>query len=53
MIALAAPGRADHLVAGDKRAGLPGLGRVGATRILTAAEFCAEAPQPPCGATPR
>ena len=38
VIAMAIAGRADYLVTGDRR-GLLSLKRVGATRIVTAAEF--------------
>lgn len=40
LLALAEAGRAQYLVTGDKRSGLPGRGRVGAARIVTAAVFC-------------
>ena len=42
LIAMAAAGAADVLVTGDSRAGLLKRRRIGSTRIMTPAEFCAE-----------
>jgi putative PIN family toxin of toxin-antitoxin system len=43
LLAVAEEGSADHLVTGDKRAGLLRMGHTGATRIVTAVAFCHEA----------
>ena len=43
LLAMALAGEADHLVTGDRRAGLLQRGSVGRTRIVTPAIFCAEA----------
>ncbi len=43
LLAMALAGEADYLVTGDRRAGLLLRGRVGRTRIVTPAVFCAEA----------
>lgn len=43
LLALALAGEADYLVTGDRRAGLLQRGRIGRTRIVTPATFCAEA----------
>lgn len=42
LLAMALTGEADYLVTGDHRAGLLQRGRVGRTRIVTPATFCAE-----------
>ncbi|WP_425532186.1 hypothetical protein [Aromatoleum anaerobium] len=39
---MAAAGKADYLVTGDRRAGLLQRGHLGRTRILTPTAFCAE-----------
>ncbi len=43
LLAMALAGEADYLVTGDRRAGLLQRGRIGRTRIVTPATFCAEA----------
>ncbi|HCU2000752.1 TPA: putative toxin-antitoxin system toxin component, PIN family [Pseudomonas aeruginosa] len=43
LVAMALAGEVDYLVTGDSRAGLLQRGRVGRTRIVTPAVFCAEA----------
>lgn len=43
LLAMAMAGEADYLVTGDRRAGLLQRGRIGRTRIVTPATFCAEA----------
>ena len=43
LLAMALAAEADYLVTGDRRAGLLQRGSVGRTRILTPANFCAEA----------
>lgn len=43
LLAMALTGEPDHLVTGDRRAGLLQRGRIGRTRIVTPAIFCAEA----------
>lgn len=43
LLAMALVGEADYLVTGDHRAGLLQRGSVGCTRIVTPANFCAEA----------
>ncbi|CAI09088.1 putative toxin-antitoxin system toxin component, PIN family [Aromatoleum aromaticum] len=42
LLAMAAAGKADYLVTGDRRAGLLQRGHQGRTRILTPTAFCAE-----------
>ena len=42
LLAMALGGEADYLVTGDRRAGLLQRGRLGRTRIVTPATFCAE-----------
>lgn len=42
LLAMVRAGKADYHVTGDRRAGLLQRGRVGATRIVTPAVFCAE-----------
>lgn len=42
LLAMALGSEADYLVTGDRRAGLLQRGRVGRTRIVTPAVFCAE-----------
>jgi len=42
LLAMASMGQADYLVTGDKRAGLLQRGHLERTRIVTAADFCAE-----------
>jgi putative PIN family toxin of toxin-antitoxin system len=43
LLAMALAGEVDYLVTGDRRAGLLQRGSMGRTRILTPAQFCAEA----------
>jgi uncharacterized protein len=43
LLAMATAGDADYLVTGDHRSGLLQRGSIGRTRIVTPAEFCAEA----------
>jgi predicted nucleic acid-binding protein len=43
LLAMALTGEADYLVTGDHRAGLLQQGSLGRTRIVTPANFCAEA----------
>lgn len=43
LLAMALAGDADYLVTGDRRAGLLERGHIGRARILTPAQFCAEA----------
>lgn len=43
LLAMALTGKADYLVTGDHRAGLLQRGRIGRTRIVIPAIFCAEA----------
>jgi putative PIN family toxin of toxin-antitoxin system len=43
LLAMALTGEPDYLVTGDRRAGLLQRGRIGHTRIVTPATFCAEA----------
>ncbi len=43
LLAMALAGATDYLVTGDRRAGLLQRGRIGRTRIVTPAIFCAEA----------
>ena len=43
LLSMALAGEADYLVTGDYRAGLLQRGRIGCTRIVTPATFCAEA----------
>lgn len=42
LLAMALASEADYLVTGDRRAGLLQRGRIGRTRIVTPAAFCAE-----------
>jgi predicted nucleic acid-binding protein len=42
LLAMALGAEADHLVTGDRRAGLLQRGSFGRTRIVTPAAFCAE-----------
>ncbi len=42
LLAIAIAGDADYLVTGDHRSGLLERGRIGRTRIVNPAEFCAE-----------
>jgi putative PIN family toxin of toxin-antitoxin system len=42
LLAMALAAEADYLVTGDRRAGLLQRGRIGRTRIVTPAVFCAE-----------
>ena len=42
LLAMALGGEADYLVTGDRRAGLLQRGRLGRTRIVTPATFCAK-----------
>jgi hypothetical protein len=44
LLAMALAGEADYLVTGDRRAGLPQHGTIGRARIVTPANFSAEAP---------
>ena len=43
LLSMALASEADYLVSGDKRAGLLQLGKLGRTRIVRPADFCAEA----------
>jgi putative PIN family toxin of toxin-antitoxin system len=43
LLAMALAGEADHLVTGDRRAGLLQRGHIGRARIVSPAAFCAEA----------
>lgn len=43
LVAMALAGEADHLVTGDRRAGLLQRGSIGRARIVTPVVFCAEA----------
>ena len=43
LLAMSLAGEADYLVTGDRRAGLLQRGRIGRTRIVTPATFCAAA----------